>query len=224
MPAPVLLWLFLAAGAEPRATELWAGHAVVVGKRSVPILGKVEAGTESWVLATVERTKDGFRIEQKSCRVTLSNPLGVDLFLNPGAAEKLPPIILEYKRRPDGMYYQDPNTSGWDDQDVDGDGKKGMTVNVDAPICGGKLFVGLKTKSMSRGTMSANGELRGEMRAKIAQRVFDSEGSCISLLADDAEESAIGSFAYVPTSSTASCASLNALKKWPITAPPPPKK
>jgi hypothetical protein len=209
--------LFLAAAAEP--IEIWAGHAVVVGKRSVPILGKVEAATESWVIARVSRTKDGIHIEQKSCRVELSNPLGVDLFLNPGAAEKLPAIILDFKRRPDGMYYQDPNISGWAEEDVDGDGKKGLTVNVDAPICGGKLFVGLKTKSMSRGTISAGGEMRGEMKAKIGQKVYGTEGACISLLADDVEEAANGAFAYVRTSSTASCASLSVLPKWPILAP-----
>jgi hypothetical protein len=205
--APVLALVLSLVAAEPSA-EVWAGHAVVVGQRSVPIAGKVEATTESWVLARVVRTKDGFRIEQKSCAVELSNPLGVKLFMNPGAAEKLPAIIIEYVRRADGKYYQAPSTSGWGKEDVDGDGSPGLTVNVDAPICGGKLFVGIQTKSMSRGVMAADGVLRGEIKAQIAQDVLGSEGKCLGALADDADEAASGAFAYVPTSSTAACATL----------------
>lgn len=210
------LWLLaLAAG-----SELWAGHAVVTGKRSVPFLGKVEAKTESWVVARVERTANGFRLEQKSCRVELSNPLGVELKMNPGAAEKLPALIIEYVKRPDGKYYQAPSVSGWGAEDVDGDGKPGMTVNVSAPICGGKLFVGLKTKSMSRGELSPDGVMRGEIKAQVAQKVLDSEGACLSVLSNDADDPANGTFAYVPTSSAATCASLNSAARWPVLAAP----
>lgn len=214
------LWLLaLAAG-----SELWAGHAIVAGKRAVPFLGKVEAKTESWVLARVERTPNGFRLEQQSCRVELSNPLGVDLKMNPGAAEKLPPLIIEYVKRPDGKYYQAPSVSGWAEEDVDKDGKPGMTVNVEAPICGGKLFVGLKTKSMSRGELSADGVMRGEIKAQVAQKVIGTEGACLGVLSNDADDPAGGNFAYVPTSSVATCASLTAASRWPVLASPESKK
>ena len=208
-----------ALAAEP-SVEVWAGHAIVSGKRSVPILGKVEAKTESWVLARVTRKKDGFELEQRSCEVRLSNPLGVKLALNAGAAELLPPLFIEYVRKPDGRYYQAPSTTGWDKEDVDRDKSPGMTVNIDASICDGKLFVGIKTKSMSRGVLKNDSVLRGEIKAQIAQHVLGHEGACIGLLADDANEAAVGSFAYVPTSTSATCASL-AIDRWPIRASAP---
>jgi hypothetical protein len=215
----LMVWIAAAIAAEP-VGEMWIGHAIVAGKRAVPLLGKVEARTESWVLARVLRSKDGFQLEQRSCAVELSNPLGVRLFMNPGAAEKLPVIRLQYSRRADGRYYQMPATSGWGSEDVDRDGQPGLTVNLEAPICGGRLFVGVRTKSLSRGTVEADGSMIGELRAQIDQRVLGTEGACISVLADDSTESAAGTFAYVPTSTAATCATYSR-DRWPVRAKEP---
>jgi hypothetical protein len=213
----LLLPIGQAGDGKAREGEVWAGHAIVTGKRTVPVLGKVEAKTESFVIAKVERTARGLRLEQTSCEIALSNPLGVKLSLNPDAAPKLPPVILDFVLRDDGRYYEGPSTQGWDKEDVDGDGSPGMTVNVSAPVCGGKLFVGIETTGSSRGTLFPDGTMRGEMRAKIKQTVLGTEGACLAKLAGDAEEPARGVFAYVPVEADATCATL-AKGRWPIRA------
>jgi hypothetical protein len=222
--APHLVLAVLAIPPEASAMpELWAGHAVVIGHRSVPFLGKVEARTESLVLAKITRTSDAISFDQVSCEIDLINPTGVKLSLNPGAAEKLPPVHLDFDRRGDGLWYQREATSGWKEEDVDRDGHPGMTVNVDAPICGGKLFVSLNTTSVARGQLAADSSMKGQLRAKVKQIVLDTEGACLSVLVRDSEERAAGAFAYVPVPKSSTCESLKKAP-WPVKASVPPRK
>jgi hypothetical protein len=219
---PALTALMFGTPQSAETQEVWAGHAVVIGHRNVPFLGKVEARTESYVLAKVTKRGDTITLDQVSCAVDLQNPTGVKLSLNPDAPERLPPVRLEFEKKSDGLWYQHEATSGWDKEDVDADGHPGMTVNVDAPICGGKLFVGAHTTSLARGSPTPEGGLKGQMKLKVRQTVIDTEGACLSILVKDSEEKAAGYFAYAPVPKDATCESL---KKggWPVTAAPPSK-
>jgi hypothetical protein len=200
--------------------EVWAGGAILIGHRAVPILGKVEARTESFVLAKVTRTPQKIVLEQKSCLVQLMNPIGVKLALNKDAAEKLPPVELIFEKKGDGYWHQAPATTAWQKEDVDHDGRPGLTVNVDAPVCGGKLFVSLDTTSIARGTLASDGTLKGELKAKVRQVVLDTEGACLSVLIKDSDEKSRGTFAYGPVPDDSTCDSL--IKAgWPVRAPEP---
>jgi hypothetical protein len=213
--ALVLLALIGAPPASAETTELWAGRAMMTGHRSVPFLGKVEAKTDSFVLAKVVRKGNTITFDQINCKLDLMNPIGVILTLNPGAAEKIPPVHLVFEKRPDGWWHQHETTTGWDKEDVDGDGHPGLTINVEAPVCGGKLFVGLHTTSIARGTLTPEGGMKGQLKAKGKQAVIDTEGACLSVLVRDSDESAAGTFAYVPVPKDSTCASLSK-EAWPL--------
>lgn len=195
-------------------SELWAGRALLVGHRAVPFLGKVEARTESFVLAKVTRVGATMRLEQTSCVINLSNAAGVKLSLNPDAPQRLPAMQLVFDKRRDGMWYQRTVSAGWKSEDVDGDQKPGMTVNVDAPLCGGAIYVGLETRNVSRGTTGAGGGMKGEMKAEVKQTILGTSGACLSIIAKPSEEKARGTFAYLPVDSGATCESL-ARDGWP---------
>lgn len=198
---------------------MWAGHAVIIGHRTVPFLGRVEARTESFVLATVRRANGNITLSQQSCEIRLGNPAGVRLTLNKGAAARLPPVELSFEHGRDGYWHEGPSSTRWSREDVDGDGHPGLTINVDAPVCGGQLYVGLETTEISRGNFGPDGSLRGEMKARVKQDIIDSAGACLSVLARGAEDRSNGAFAYVKVAPDTTCAALSP-ESWPVTAEP----
>lgn len=221
-------WLFLAvvlaAPAGGGAEERWAGHQVLLGARNLPILGRLETRSESFQLARVQRSEEGLRLVQQTCRMEIAPVAGVTVRFLPEGVPKMPPSVIEYVRRKD-RWEGGPWVTEWNEEDVDGDGKPGATLVVEAPICGGTLYVGGFSRASTRATEKEGG-IVGEMRARVGHRILGTSGGCLRLVARDSEESVSGTFAYVPVPPDATCESLLA-GPWPARAPevpPPPEK
>jgi len=198
------------------AAEVWAGHQVMKGARSVPLLGSVETRTDSYFLATVQRTGDGtILLEQRTCRVEIAEAAGVQVSFLPGAAPKLPPATLLWRRK--GGAWFTAFESGWGEEDADGDGNPGVTLQVKAPLCSGRIFVSSRSRTQLRGR-ERDGGLAGEARAVSDQRTLGADGVCLRTLAKDERDSVQGAFAYVPVERNATCESLLAAGAWPVRA------
>ena len=212
-----LVMIVAPAGAQAeKKPELWAGHQVVKGARSVPLLGSVETRTDSYFLATVERTGEGtILLKQRTCRVDIAEAAGVQVSFLPGAAPKLPLATLLLRKKGDAWYTA--FESGWGDEDADGDGNPGVTMQVEAPICSGKIFVTSQSRTQLRGR-EKDGGLAGEARAVSDQKTISADGMCLRTMAKDERDSVQGAFAYVPVQADATCESLLAAGAWPVRA------
>lgn len=215
LPWFVLLAILTSPG-EGEAEELWAGHQVLLGARKIPILGELQTRTESFQLAAVERQDGAIRLKQRTCRMENAPVAGVRVNFLPEGVPKMPPSIIPYTRR-DGAWVGGPWVTEWGEEDVDRDGKPGATVQVEAPICGGTLYVGGFSRATTRAT-EREGGLEGEMRALVGHRILDTSGGCLKLAARDAEEKVSGTFAYRPVPAGSTCESLLA-EPWPVKAP-----
>lgn len=201
-----------------RGEELWVGHQVVKGARSVPILGTLETRTDSYYLAKVERRDGELRLVQTTCKMKIARFAGVQVSFLDDGVRKMPPTEISYLRQGERWEAQ-PWITQWEQEDVDGDGKPGATVQVEAPVCGGTVFVSGYSKAMARGAEEEGG-LVGEIRAKIGHKILGTSGGCIKLVAKDSEETVAGTFAYLPAPEGATCESL-AAASWPVQAPEP---
>ncbi len=202
--------------AKTGTAEIWAGHQLTLGSRSVPILGTLETRTDLFVLATVERDGDEIRMEQQLCKMDIARFAGVKVSLLAEGLPKMPRTNIVFHKSGDA-FVAEPWSTHWAYEDVDGDGKPGATVQVEAPICGGTLFVGSTSRSFAKATPAA-GALSGELRVSVAQKILQSSGGCLGLVARDTEEKVSGTFAYVPVAAGSTCESLLAAG-WPAHAP-----
>lgn len=217
LPLPWVLLLALVSPPGEEATkELWAGHQVLVGVRKIPILGELHTRTESFQLAMVERRAGEIRLVQQTCRMEIAPVAGVKVNFLPEGVPRMPPSTIRYTHR-DGSWEGGPWVTEWGEEDVDGDGNPGATVIVEAPICGGTLFVGGFSHTSTRATEKGGG-LEGEMRARVGHRILGTSGGCLRLAARDSEEKVGGTFAYLPVAPGSTCESLLA-KPWPVQAP-----
>jgi hypothetical protein len=208
------------AGAALRATltataavvgETWAGHQVTLGSRVVPLMGRLETRTDTFVLGRVERRGDRLVVVERPCRVSFREVAGVGLELSESAIRALPPVEVTFTRGPGREWRAGPWTSGWDGADHDGDQHPGITIDVRAPLCGGALHVASTAETLARGVM-VEGALEGELRVRLEQRVLGTEGLCLSALAGDEQSRLRGSFRYRPVPSDTRCEDL---ARWP---------
>lgn len=210
------------AGAEAAPAETWAGHQLFLGARSVPILGNLETRSETFVIAEVERAGDEIHLLQRLCKLEVARFAGVRVSFLKEGVPKMPPTPVTFQRRGEASFEAVPWTTEWTYEDVDQDGKPGATVVVEAPICGGTVFVGSTSRSIARGTV-ARGALEGEVRVNVAQRILETSNGCIGLVAKDTEEKMLGTFSYVPVPAGSTCESLLGAD-WPTRAPEPQKQ
>lgn len=212
----LVLLAVLAAPDQGGAEELWAGHQVLLGTRKIPILGAFETRTDSFQLAVVEREEDRIVLRQRTCRMEIAPVAGVHVSFLPEGVPKMPPSIIPYVRR--GTRWEGgPWLTSWSEEDVDGDGNPGATVVVEAPICGGTIFVAGQSRSTTRATEKQGG-IEGEMRSRVGHTILGTSGGCLRLAARDSEEVVAGTFAYVPVPPDSTCESLLAAP-WPVEAP-----
>ena len=213
------LFLLPAVAEAEAPRELWAGHQIVTGARKVPLLGDVKTRTDSFFLAQVERKADGsVKLTQQTCRVAIAPAAGVQVTFAPGTEPKLPVSTIELRKN--GELYSASFVSGWDETDVDGDGKPGATMLVDAPVCDGRIFVRSHARTQLRGK-AKDGAIAGEARAVSDQKTLDADGACLKMMATDERDSVRGTFAYVPVPAGSTCESLLAAAKWPAVASEP---
>ena len=202
------------------AEELWAGHQATVGARRVPILGTLVTRSDTFLLARIRRDGDEVHLEQKLCKLDIAPFAGVRVSLLAEGVPKMPPTDITFRKK--GLKWEAvPWSTSWNYEDVDGDGKPGATVRVEAPICGGTVYVGSNSQAIARGIDMA-GAISGELKVSIDQRILETSGGCLGLVAKDTKEQVAGTFAYVPVPAGSTCDSLLAAKAWPAHAKAPP--
>lgn len=203
MPPAALLLLTLAQAPAP-PTQLWAGHMVVHGVREVPILGRLDPRTDTYVLASVVPREGGYDLVQRPCRTTIAPVAGVRVGFRPDTDARLPEAHLSFRPGEGGLVAPGWDT-GWAEEDLDQDSQPGVTVLVDAPLCGGELYVASQTRS-SATARESDGGLVGELDVTVAQTILGADGACLKLVASDGEHRMRGRFAYAPVPAGTTCA------------------
>ncbi len=190
--------------------ETWAGHQVVRGERKVPMIGTLKTKIDTYLVAEVVRDGDELRMTQRACGLRFAKVAGVSIWLN---ASKLPTTKIRLNAGADGELSGSGRTS-WSDEDLDGDGKPGMTVRVEAPLCSGRIYVANDTKTRMKGSQSGE-KLEGRVTVDIGQEVLGAETRCLSAMAKSTQEKNTGRFRFVKVDQGATC---NDLWKngWPV--------
>lgn len=207
----------LAASAAPESSDgeavLWAGHQISFGSRDVPFRGEVATRMDTLVLAKVEFDGSRLVIDQVACAVRFDEVGGVRVTMD---AAGLPRTRMMFALQDGGEMFLAKSTVAWDDEDVDGDGHPGITIEVDAPVCSGDLYVSNRSRTRAEGHFE--GELfRGRAKVKVEQEVLGTRGRCLGVVARDITETVSGPFAYARAPKGSTCASLIS-SGWPIDA------
>lgn len=212
------LWWTSSTIAAPERRR-WAGHQVVVGEREVPFMGKLKTRTDTFVLAEVKEEDGALEIIERPCQVSIAEVAGVEVRISEVGVARLPPVRVRYAAHKAGELAAGPWRSGWSEADTDQDGNPGITMEVDAPLCGGRLFVSSQAESIARARRTPQG-LAGQLKVRLSQRILGADGACLSALASDTEERLRGTFRYTEVPEGTSCAAL--LKEgWPVSAEAP---
>lgn len=222
-PSALLLAALLAPGAAwgqdpppvPGADRsgLYLGHAWVAHERRLPILGLLEARTDTWVLARITDLGDRLLVEQQPCDMAVAPVAGVRVGMSEDAVPRLP--IARFELQVQGEALVAPTwTTGWGEEDLDQDGLPGVTIRVQAALCGGHLQVASTTWSQARATWTAQG-LEGELDVQLAQRILDASGACLRMAAHDSTDRMHGRIRYAPAPADATCTDL-ARAAWPV--------
>ena len=182
---------------EPPAVQYWAGRFVTSGSRRVPVLGDVDYRTETLTLSEVRPVDGGFELSQRTCEVRFAKTAGAKLHMAPGGPAGMPPSTLRMTAS-GGMAAVEPWTSGWVASDLDGDGRPGITIHVDAPVCGGQIMVASAARSTATDLEPAGAGWTGNVAIWTEQTVLDTRGVCLGLFSRSSEETMRGRFRYAP--------------------------
>jgi hypothetical protein len=202
--------------AEPRI-EVWVGHQVLKGKRKVPIYGEKETHTENYLLAEVHRSPGHIDIIQKTCRIDISPIKSVLASMKPDTVLRLPRTRMSLEEKTDGTVAGPPSSSGWGDEDIDGDGHPGATVQISGTSCSGEVYVSNQSATTLLATRVTDDGMTGQLSVRMKQRILGASGLCLKLIAGDSDETQTGSFAYRRIQPGNSCRTL-AGKPWPVKA------
>jgi hypothetical protein len=204
-----------AGDAQAIKTEYWAGHQVVFGTREVPVLGTLETRMDTYVIARVRRSENEIQIDQRACKVDYSDVGGVKVYVD---ADALPDSRIVFERVEGTPHYIMSGTVNWGAEDLDEDGKPGMRVYVDAPVCSGNLHVTNKTTTSARAFGDDAGTpIYGEVTVNTRQKILDADGKCLAAMAKDSFERSKGSFKYTKIKANETCRSLLDAG-WPVKA------
>jgi hypothetical protein len=226
--------------------ELWAGHLMVTGSRSVPLLGRRETHTESWVLAHVRRDARGLDFVQDACRIENAEVVGVSTRIDPISARALPSAHFRLERiaddasgglgasgasgasgtggdrgavgasAPDGSF-TGRWRAGFDARDWDRDGEPGLSIEVSAPLCKGRVFVASETRNRARAREQGD-RLEGEIVVDVHQRLLGASSWCLGLGGKDTRDTQRGTLTYARVPDETTCDDL-ARSGWPATRP-----
>lgn len=201
-------------------THLWAGHQVLVGEKAVPIIGKVETRTDTYFIATFEKRGAEWVLKQRVCKTTIKPTLGVTVRFPKGTVQKLPSTDVTFDQAPDGYWYATPWTSGWGKEDLDADGHPGITLDIGAPLCSGQVYVASQSTSQARAKRTDDLWV-GQIRVQVAQKTLGASNKCLTLLSNDDDDKAHGTFAYTKVPDGSTCESLEKKHAWPTRAAEP---
>ena len=212
---------FLAAGltlAMPAsAAERWAGHQVTVTTRHVPLLGDIVTRQDVYMIASAQRTADGFVIDEQPCAITIRSGTKVRLDFEPAAVRRIPPVHAVWRLAPDG--YRGTWPGGWDTRDVDGDGQPGLKVTVTAPLCNGTMSIATNTRFDGAAVLGPQDALQGNVSISVSRAILSVDTACLGLVPKRQEEMVRGTFTYVPVDPAATCTSWTRGADWPAQVP-----
>lgn len=197
--------------AEP---VVWAGHQVVTGEKKVPVLGTLQTRVDTYTLASVRRSGEGFVVEQTACKVNFKKVAGTKIAMK---TSRLPRTKMRFVFEGGADEVVGGSVVEWGKEDVDRDGNPGFAVKVDAPMCGGTLHVANSSKTRARGTINGADGMRGTVDVVTDQTVLGADGRCLERLAKDSSERQKGKFAYTRVDAGATCKSLLG-QSWPVKA------
>jgi len=204
---------------EPRV-EAWVGHQVLKGKRKIPIYGEKETHTENYYIAEIHRTEGRIDIRQKICRIVVRPIKGVTPTMSTQTMLRLPRSHLVLAEDRAGALTAQPWTTGWGEEDIDGDGFPGATVHISGTTCSGDVYVSNQsTTRLLSGHASETGAT-GQVSVHMKQKIIGASGLCLKLMAGDSEETQTGWFAWKRMPIGQNCRSL-ADSPWPVRAGPP---
>lgn len=205
----MLAALFFSIGAWAAPVDgTYLGHSYVSHPRAMPILGTVEARTDTWVLARIVSTERGVEIQEQPCEVVIKPVAGVRVKMLEGAVRRLPPVRFELS----GEELSGKWRSGWEEQDLDQDGLPGVTMRVQASLCSGSLQVASQTSSRAVARWQGE-ELVGSLEVEVQQRILGATGACLKAAAKDSTDSMRGAFRYRRVAEGTSC---EAAGGWPV--------
>jgi hypothetical protein len=214
---PSMLWLL-----AQTPVETWVGHQVSYGHRDIPILGRADTRSDTFVVATVWRTGDHLWVEQRACAVTFAEVWGVTVSMPQTALAALPSAPIQFHLDAHGGAHAAPWFVGWGGEDVEGDGRPGLTIRVDAPLCSGDVYVASGTTSEATGKVTEAGMV-GRMTVRVQQETLGASSRCLTWgeRNTDEQQTAVFAFRRVPAGTT--CADL-ARRPWPVRADAPKEK
>lgn len=195
----------------------WAGFQRVVGYKDLVFLGKVDTQTDSFLLADVQEEDGRLVLTQRTCRVNIAEVAGVQASIEDRAAQRLPQVVIEFEKAVGGSFKPASWVSRWGQNDDDGDGEAGVTIEVDAPLCGGSLRVASTTTTEAQARRVADA-IEASVDVTVEQSILETSNFCLDLTASDTVEQVHGKVLYVPVPSSATCASLLG-RGWPVTPP-----
>ncbi len=193
---------------------VWAGHQVVTGEKKVPVLGTLSTRVDTYTLATVRRSGDQLLVEQTACEVEFKKVAGTQIDMKISA---LPRTRTRFKLDGEGGKVLGGSVVKWGREDLDRDGKPGMSVQVDAPMCGGTLHVANNSRTRARGTLYGATGMRGTVDVVTDQEILGADGGCLERMAKDSSERNQGHFAFVQVDAASTCKALLA-EGWPVRA------
>ncbi len=192
---------------EP-VTEKWIGTLAVLGSRKIPLLGTVEFRTDTHVLATATLEGPVWIVDQSTCSVVFKKVAGAKITLDETAPSKMPVSHFTWFHSDKEEWMAGPWASGWNEDDHDGDGHPGITMHVQAPFCGGDIYVGSKASQTARGKPGKGRVVEGSIDIHVEQNILGARGPCLRLMARDTKEWMRGKFAFVKVEDDATCDSI----------------
>ena len=208
--------LLYARGGDADSTlELWAGHQAVFGEKKVPFLGRQQTRSDYYVLAEVRRSGSAIDLVQRSCESQFRKVGGIQTSMTKDTLNRLPPARISF------VFAQQkgkaaPWQVGWASSDLDGDGKPGVTVRVDSPLCDGDLYVASESISEATATLTEQGMI-GDVIVRSKQKILGADSLCLRWFSSDSEQTERGAFAYRRVADDATCESL-LREGWPVRA------
>ena len=216
--AATLLATDQAASQELPRVEAWAGHQLLRGKRKVPIYGDQDTHTENFLIAEIHRSQGRIDVKQKLCRIDVKPVKGVSAGMRTETVLRLPKARASFTVAANGSLTGPPWSTGWEAEDIDGDGYPGATVHI-AGKCDGQVYVSNQsTTTLISGRATEDG-MAGAISVLVKQKVLGASGFCLKLVAGDSDEKQTGTFAFRRIPIGANCRNL-AGKPWPVQAPP----
>lgn len=180
----------------------------------MPVLGTIENRTDSFLLAEVRRTAEGVELRQSACSLRFKPVLGVKITMPTTAIRKLPASRIRYRRGDADTLQARPWTVSWAEQDLDGDGKPGVTVEVESPWCSGQIQVASKAVSQASGTLTADG-LEAAIEVATDQRIMAATSWCLSAGSKDERLDQRGRVRYQRVTPGTTCETLQSAP-WPV--------